>query len=494
MERVLMPEILQVNKKRVLVVDDYVPTRKLIAEALSQAGAYEVTEARDGAEAVEVFHRVPHDLVISDIMMPGMSGIELLGILRKINPCLPVIMITAHPALELSVSAMKMGAVDFLKKPFAIDDLVFKVGIYLRESSLLEDRDDGQGYVRLRDKTRELSIQSYIYDTIENTGGDSSETFQKIVALALKVVDGESGSLFLFDGESGEFKPQIIKGEDSAAYQRDVAPVLSKLFRKVVEKKEALVINSADDPVIAPSLICAPLMIRDNVLGVLSVRKKKGGGPFLSQDLHYILSLTKRASLNLENTALYESIYSNLMDTFQSLVASIQVRDHYTESHSHRVAELATRIARCVRCNEKDRELLKIAGTLHDVGKISIPDQILLKPGKLTPEEYAVVKQHPAVGDGILKSIVLFDNERIIVQHHHERWDGTGYPDGLAGKSIPYLARILAVADSFDAMTSDRPYRNAMKLEEAVAELERCRGTSFDGEIVDSFVDTLETS
>jgi HD-GYP domain-containing protein (c-di-GMP phosphodiesterase class II) len=157
------------------------------------------------------------------------------------------------------------------------------------------------------------------------------------------------------------------------------------------------------------------------------------------------------------------------------------------------VADFATRIVVCLNCNEKDIESMKIAGTLHDVGKISIPDQILLKPGKLTPKEYAVVKQHPTIGDRILKSILLFDNERIIVQHHHERWNGTGYPDKLAGKNIPYLARILAVADSFDAMTSDRPYRNAMKLDEAVAELRRNRGICFDGEIVDCFIDTLKS-
>ncbi|MBI4632685.1 MAG: response regulator [Deltaproteobacteria bacterium] len=494
MEQMLIEGILyQEDKKKILIVDDYLPTRKLIAEALTQTGTYEVTEASDGTEALKAFQDSPHDMVICDIMMPGMSGIELLSILREINPCIPVIMITAHPALELSVSAMKKGAVDFLKKPFDIDDLIFKVGIYLREKSLLQYKDieDEETYLRLKNKTKELSVQSYIYDALENTGGDRSQTFQKTVELAIKIVDGESGSLYLFDAEVGEFKPQIIKSNEGGANHQGMAPMLNNLFRMVVEKKEALMLNSENDPVISPSLICAPLMIRDNVLGILSVRKKKDGRTFTKKDLHYILSLTKRASLNLENAALYESIYTNLMDTFQSLVASIQVRDHYTELHSRRVADLAITIAERMNCSEKDIESLKIAGTLHDVGKISIPDRILLKSGKLTPEEYAVVKNHPSVGDGILKSIVIFDNERIIINHHHERWDGTGYPDGLVGKDIPFLARILAVADSFDAMTTDRPYRKAMTLDNAVAELERSKGTCFDGAIVDCFVDTL---
>ena len=494
MERMLMQGILyQGDKKGILVVDDYLPTRKLIAEALTEAGTYEVTEASDGAEALKAFRYSPHDMVISDIMMPGMSGIELLSTLREINPCIPVIMITAHPALELGVSAMKKGAVDFLSKPFDIDDLIFKVDIHFREQSLLpyKDNDKKETYFKLKNKTKELSVQSYIYDALENTGGDRSQTFQKIVELAVKIVDGESGSLFLFDGEVGEFKPHIIKNNGREVNHQDTAPLLNNLFRNVVEKKEALMLNSEGNPVIAPSLICAPLMIRDNVLGILCVRKKINGEKFTPKDLHYILSLTKRASLNLENAALYESIYSNLMDTFQSLVASIQVRDHYTELHSHRVADFAMKIAKRMNCSEKDIELLKIAGTLHDVGKISIPDQILLKPGKLTPDEYAVVKNHPLVGDSILKSIVLFDNERAIIHHHHEKWDGSGYPGGLASGAIPYLARILAVADSFDAMTTDRPYRKAMTQDDAIAELNKVKGIYFDGEIVDCFVNIL---
>jgi response regulator RpfG family c-di-GMP phosphodiesterase len=494
MERRLMPGRLQEPRKKILVVDDYLPTRKLIAEALAEIGTYEVTEAGDGAEAIRILHVLPHDMVISDIMMPGMGGIQLLSVLREINPCMPVLMITAYPALELSVSAMKKGAVDFLKKPFDINELIYKVKIYLKESSLLKDKATEDKRFWLQDKTRELSIQGYIYDTIEKTGGDTAQVFKKIVEMAVKVVDGGNGSLFIFDGEAGEFKSQIIQCEDKESYERDTLPVLNKLFRTVVEKKEALIINSGEDPAIALSLICAPLMIRDNVLGILSIQKKKNGETFSKKDLHHILSLTKRASLSLENTALYESIYVNLMDTFKSLVASIQVRDHYTESHSHRVAGLATRIAARMNCDENDIEAMKIAGTLHDVGKISIPDHILLKPGHLTQNEYEVVKQHPAMGDGILKSIVLFADERVIVQHHHERWNGAGYPDRLAGKSIPYLARILAVADSFDAMTTDRPYRNAMNLDEAVAELQRNRGICFDGEIVDGFVDTLRNS
>jgi putative nucleotidyltransferase with HDIG domain len=232
-------------------------------------------------------------------------------------------------------------------------------------------------------------------------------------------------------------------------------------------------------------------MIRGHVLGVLSIRKKASGGIFNQNDLHHILSLAKRASLNLENKILYESIYDNLMNTFKSLVTSIQVRDHYTEEHSARVSETAIKICRRLDMTPSDVESMRISSLLHDIGKISIPDYVLLKPGNLTQEEYHVIKEHSVIGDHILSHVVLLDRERKIIRHHHERWDGKGYPDALSGREIPLLARVLSVADSFDAMISDRPYRKGLNVEMAAGELERGRNTQFDGEIVDIFRDIL---
>jgi putative nucleotidyltransferase with HDIG domain len=224
---------------------------------------------------------------------------------------------------------------------------------------------------------------------------------------------------------------------------------------------------------------------------VLCIQKRSNREAFSEKDLHYILSLTKRASLNLENKILYESIFNNILETFKSLIASIQARDSYTEEHSLRVTKMAVRHASSLKCSEQEIESLKIAGTLHDIGKIAIPDQILLKADKLTAAEYTVIKDHPVIGENILKPMLLFDREREIILHHHERWDGTGYPHGLSGSEIPYLSRILSVADSFDAMTTNRPYRKAMGIETALAELKRSRCTQFDTEIIACFLTTF---
>jgi HD-GYP domain-containing protein (c-di-GMP phosphodiesterase class II) len=142
-------------------------------------------------------------------------------------------------------------------------------------------------------------------------------------------------------------------------------------------------------------------------------------------------------------------------------------------------------------CTSGEIESLRIAATLHDVGKIAIPDNILLKPGRLTDEEFDIIKNHSVTGENILKPLPILDTERLIIRHHHERWDGKGYPDGLYGSDIPFLSRILTAVDSYDAMTNNRPYRKAMEIEEALGELKRNIHRQFDEEIVNCLIRIL---
>ncbi|MEQ8216422.1 MAG: response regulator, partial [Smithellaceae bacterium] len=360
------------DKKTILVVDDYLPTRRLIVDALDQSSQYEVDEAENGEEALRLFNQHNYDLVISDIMMPGMSGMDLLNRIREKNLSAAVIMITGNPTVELTVSAIKKGAVDFLPKPFDIDDLLYRVDIHLRGKSLLSEEsvEAFREQVRLKDKTDELSKQGYIFDSIEDSPLDNDIIFEKIAALALKLVDGEICSILLFDEKDNAFHPKVVKG-DAQAIGKDYSDssALKMVFNEVIERKEAVVINSNVHADLSPSLICAPLMIRNSILGILSIKKRKNREIFNKRDLHHILSLTKRASLNLENKILYESIYFNIMDTLKSLISSVQARDNYTEAHSQRVTEISLKIALQMKCSASDMESLKIAGILHDVGK-----------------------------------------------------------------------------------------------------------------------------
>ena len=347
--------------KRILIVDDYLPTRQLIIEALNQYGRYEISEAKNGIEALEKCVQNPFDLVISDVMMPGGGGMELLSRLKEVCPDTSVIMITAQPAVELTVSAMKKGAIDFLKKPFNIDDLLYKVQICLFEKKILGTGRETANVeeIRIKDKTKELSVKGFIYDSFEKFEGDNEYIFQKLVDLSLNVVDGEECSLLLFDQDTSSFYAKIIKSHDREAYERNTIPALQKIFVQVVEKRGALMVHSSEYSQIAPSIICAPLMIRSNVFGILCIRKKIHQEPFTKKDLDYIVSLTKRASLNLENQILYESVYNSVLDTFKSLIDSVQMRDHYTEEHCTRTTSISLRIAREMHCSEEEIEALK---------------------------------------------------------------------------------------------------------------------------------------
>ena len=171
------------------------------------------------------------------------------------------------------------------------------------------------------------------------------------------------------------------------------------------------------------------------------------------------------------------------------LCRAIEARDPYTRGHSERVTELAAAVAQRLGWNEEQLAALRIGGPLHDIGKLAIPPEVLGKEGRLTPKELAEIREHPEVGARILLRIAALSEALPYVLYHHERWDGTGYPAGKAGEEIPLEARVLAIADAFDAMTSDRPYRRALTHEEALAEVERCAGTQFDPELARIFLE-----
>ena len=196
--------------------------------------------------------------------------------------------------------------------------------------------------------------------------------------------------------------------------------------------------------------------------------------------------------INEELAESNEKLEQAYLDMIQTLRYTVEAKDSYTRGHSDRVSEYSVLIGEKLGLSEEELKTLKIGGLFHDIGKIGIPDKILLKTEKLTDDEYSEIKNHPSIGAHILGASSIFNNIIPIVKHHHERFDGRGYPSGLKGEDIPYMARIAALADTFDAMTSRRSYRNALELDVVLAEIERCKGTQFDPELADVFLDILK--
>lgn len=180
------------------------------------------------------------------------------------------------------------------------------------------------------------------------------------------------------------------------------------------------------------------------------------------------------------------------LESIETLRYTVEAKDTYTRGHSDRVSEFSVLIGKKVDLSEENLKILQIGGLFHDIGKIGVPDSILLKDSSLTDAEYSQIKNHPSIGAHILSSATIFKNLIPIVKHHHERFDGNGYPSQLKGKDIPYLARIATIADSFDAMTSKRTYRDSLPLEKVISEFKRCKGTQFDPELTDVFLDILK--
>jgi putative nucleotidyltransferase with HDIG domain len=228
------------------------------------------------------------------------------------------------------------------------------------------------------------------------------------------------------------------------------------------------------------------------VIGALYVGSSDPGARFTSEDVRLLSTIANHATIAIGNIDLYASLQEAYLSTVRALAAAIDAKDPYTRGHSERVATYALMIAERMGLASEQKDALEMASYLHDIGKIGISEDILLKPGKLSDEEMGQMRHHPLIGANILKPVSFPWPILPVVRHHHEHYDGGGYPAGLRGEEIPLLARILTVADSYEAMTSDRPYRRGRSTEEAIAELKRCSGSQFDPKIVEAFVEVLE--
>jgi putative nucleotidyltransferase with HDIG domain len=229
-----------------------------------------------------------------------------------------------------------------------------------------------------------------------------------------------------------------------------------------------------------------PLIVGGRVLGVISLGEERSWerSPFSPEKVELCQSIAAQAAVAIVNAHLYEELQQSFIQTIAALAAAVDAKDPYTGGHSQRTTEIAAAIAQELGLDDEEIELIRYASLLHDVGKIGISERILLKPGPLNAEEWEVVRRHPALGANIVERAALLQKLVPVILHHHERYDGQGYPDGLRGEDIPLKARILAVADAYEAMTSDRAYRSAMTVQQALTTLQEGADRQWDGKVV----------
>ena len=236
------------------------------------------------------------------------------------------------------------------------------------------------------------------------------------------------------------------------------------------------------------SIICAPLMCKDKIVGTVSVHDKKGDEEFSEDDLILLENLAAQTAIAIENSRLNEDIERTYVETISALALAVEAKDHYSQGHCKRVNEYVTNLAKEFSLDKETVRTLQDAAVLHDIGKIGIKDGILLKPSALTAEEKRQMHRHAIIGENIIKPIHSLAKVAYLVRHHQEQVNGKGYPDGLTGDEMPLPLKILIVADAYDAMTSDRPYRKGMANKEASKELKKYSGIYFDHKVVDAFI------
>jgi response regulator RpfG family c-di-GMP phosphodiesterase len=491
------------HQHTILIVDDEPAIRKVIRGLVKLRLQARTIEAEDGEAALSMFQQHKPDLVITDIRMPGMGGVALLQEMKRRDSDVPVILVTGYPSIDVAIQGMKEGASDFLTKPFRLDEVQAVLEKALRERKLLLEN---QGLRReihrkraieklneqLHRKVKELFAFYSLGETISSSPLNRNVILQAVLNLAKEVIHAQKIWFLVPEGGNGHTKTmmQSQEGADPIAdgfLESERQYVMEQVLTQKKPVRHQGRRQFGDPMQVGNSHLAVPMMIQGEIYGVLHAFGKIKESGFDQQDLFFLSELTRRASLGLENNYLYESIFEVLMATLRSLVSTIEAKDPYTKQHSQRVTDLAVVIAKEMQCGPDQIDTLRVAGQLHDLGKLGVKDSILLKPGRLSKEEFDQIKTHPAIGESIIAPIGLLPDERALIRHHHERWDGKGYPDGLMGEQIPLLARILSVADAFDAMTSDRPYRAALSHRTGLDEIIRCKGTQFDPQVVEAF-------
>ncbi|NTU60317.1 MAG: response regulator, partial [Deltaproteobacteria bacterium] len=443
---------------------------------------YQVETAGDGKEAWQKFQTDPFELVVTDLKMPEMGGLDLLRRIQETRGSALVVIMTGFATVETAIEALKIGAFDYILKPF-------KVGELLKIVQRAMDR------VRLEAENLQLKEQLSLVRLSEAVASSLSldEVLSIVVDAALKEVEADGVELLFRPPGSREFS-QRLGVSAHGPFPRVLGDVelLEKRLGDLphVQLGEGELPAFLDACAVSPvrTLLSVPLRRGAEILGVLNAYSSKARRGFLPREEKALYVLGDRAATSLENALLYADMENTFRQTIQGLALALDTKDSYTHGHSENVTHLCDITAEVMGLDGGFRAMLQQAGVLHDIGKIGIASSILNKPGKLTDEEYEIIKSHPRLGRRILEPISFLKGVVPVVYHHHERWDGRGYPDGLGGEEIPLGARIMLVADTYDAMTSDRAYRKGLSHQVAVEELERCCGTQFDPQCVEAFL------
>ncbi len=402
--------------------------------------------------------------------------------------------------VPLKVSDRILGVIDVLNRkdnrPLNREDLDLLKSLAAQVAVLIENAHLLEKY---KIKIKKLLAMEEI-GMILNSTLNEKEIRRRAMEAVTRLMDAETGFLLLIDLEKGDLFFEVTLGKKGSVVSEmrlktgeGIAGWVAKTGRPVIcndVEKDSRYSKIADERsgFYVRSMICTPVCIKGKVVGVLQAINKKRGGQFTKWDLNEFNTLANQVAIAIDNANLYKEMKETFLSTAEALADTMEARDAYTGGHTKRVLEYSTIIGEELSLKEGEMENLKLAAVLHDIGKIGVEDRILRKDDKLTEEENKAMKMHTIIGPRIVENIKQLRSITPGIRHHHETYNGRGYPDLLKGKEIPIMARIISVADTFDAMTTDRPYRKGLPKEVALRELEESAGIQFDASVVDAFI------
>ncbi|MCJ7544078.1 MAG: HD domain-containing protein [Phycisphaerae bacterium] len=432
----------------------------------------------------------PLAVVVCDQVMPQMQGMDLLHRLKETHPAAKRVLLTGYAGIESAIRAVNEQLLDkYLTKPVenptefvaVIKDLAHQY--HLRSLAAQHRR-------------RVMAQFEYIQAM---TGAENLEAaLDTTTGFLVRQLTAPWSALFLY--EEGRF---VLRAKSGHPPQPPAA--MTRAWRDYVRNcqafqrrlPEAILAWGASDmdldnvPTV-PAAAVVPLTVRHDLLGSVLVGTSPGAQPMGRDDFLLTTFVTDIAATTVARFQDREALESTYVGTMASLMDIVEAKDSYTRGHTDRVVTLALGLARAAGIAEERLKDLRYAAALHDLGKLAVPETVLQKPGRLNSRERAIIMEHPLRADAILKHLRFLDAARLMIRSHHERFDGTGYPSGMAGEEIPLGARVLAIVDAYDAMTSNRPYRRAMTPEQALAEIRACAGTQFDPALASLFVEMMQ--
>jgi response regulator RpfG family c-di-GMP phosphodiesterase len=516
---------------RILVVDDEPEITMLVADALRQADpSWQVEAETDPARALERLGEESFDCLITDLLMPGLNGLALARQARRQNEDLTLIAITGHGTLDDSIEAVRLGFADFLQKPFDVDALARTVCRTIRErrrQETLEQRFAELAQASARHEAAEAQLNQKLqiashdlvlsskrlarqFDDVAATTNVARSLMgvielEDLLGLCAELIGDRvpcaTSTLALYEVQEAAVGLMVRArpdAQDPPALCWLRSPLRSGVLCRAAQTQKTVHVEDLSDSVLVHPeekalwregrLLVVPITSHGQPAGLAVLHRPSEADDFKPHDIKQLVELAAVMGPAILTAKIHHHQRCQIYATLEAVTAANEQRDPYLKGHGLRVLGYAQQMGPAIDLNQAQIGALQIAARLHDIGRIIIPEFVVNHPGPLSEEQRELVRRHPEAGANFLGALDFFSEIAQIIRAHHESYDGTGYPDLKAGEEIPVVARLLAIGDAFDAMTSPRPYRAAMSTDAALDQIRQLAGQQFDPQMAEAFL------